>query len=102
MGFLVLLERLTPVERAVLVLHDALGYPSRHRRSRRSVRGRLPPGAAPSAPPRHGAPPTIRGRGARAEDIAQQFMTASLSGDTAGLLASWPRTSWSRATAAVS
>lgn len=27
MGFLVLLERLTPIERAVLVLHDALDYP---------------------------------------------------------------------------
>ena len=26
-GFLVLLERLTPIERAVFVLHDALGYP---------------------------------------------------------------------------
>jgi RNA polymerase sigma-70 factor (ECF subfamily) len=26
MGFLLLLERLTPIERAVLVLHDALGY----------------------------------------------------------------------------
>ena len=27
MGFLVLLERLTPIERAVFVLHDALDYP---------------------------------------------------------------------------
>jgi len=27
LGFLVLLERLTPIERAVLVLHDALDYP---------------------------------------------------------------------------
>ena len=41
MGFLVLLERLTPIERAVFVLHDVAGLPVRRDRRRRwPLRGR--------------------------------------------------------------
>ena len=56
MGFLVLLERLTPIERAVFVLHDALAYPyADDRRSRRSLGGGMPAGPATGPPPRHAA-----------------------------------------------
>ena len=63
MGFLVLLERLTPIERAVFVLHDVLDHPyDARRRGRRSVRGRLPPGAAPGPQARDGAGAADAGR----------------------------------------
>ena len=71
MGFLVLLERLTPIERAVLVLHDVLDLPydavaeavgrtedacrqalHRARRHVSRARGRRPAGRAPSRPRR--------------------------------------------------
>ena len=58
MGFLLLLERLTPLERAVFVLHDVLDYPYRRDRRRPSAAPRPPaarrctgPAATSPSPP---------------------------------------------------
>jgi RNA polymerase sigma-70 factor (ECF subfamily) len=88
LGFLLLLERLTPIERAVLVLHDALDYPyptiaEAVGRSEDACRQTL------HRARRHVTVPGRRAEAelARAEGIAEQFMMATFSGDTDGLLA---------------
>jgi len=87
-GFLVLLERLTPIERAVFVLHDALEYPyptiaAAVGRSEEACRQTLHRARRHVTMPRRRSAVDV----ARAEDIAQQFMTAGFSGDMSGLLA---------------
>ena len=63
LAFLVLLERLRPDERAVLVLRESFDYPfERDRRDRRQVRGQLPPDPQPRAPPDRRRAPALRPR----------------------------------------
>jgi RNA polymerase sigma-70 factor (ECF subfamily) len=88
MGFLVLLERLTPIERAVFVLHDALDHPypeiaAAVGRSEDACRQAL------HRARRHVTVPHRRTEAevATAATIADQFMAASFSGDTTSLLA---------------
>ena len=62
LAFLVLLESLSPEQRAVLLLHDVFDYGyARDRRDRRQERGQRPPARGPRAPARRGAPAALRG-----------------------------------------
>jgi RNA polymerase sigma-70 factor (ECF subfamily) len=88
MGFLLLLERLTPIERAVFVLHDVLEHPHELvadavgrsedtcrqalRRARRHV---TVPARQPPAARRH------------AEEVARRFMALDIGGDLDALVA---------------
>lgn len=88
MGFLVLLERLTPIERAVFVLHDALDYPydvvaKAVGRSEDACRQAL------HRARRHVVLPERRSAAERqhAEDVASRFMAVGLGGDVDALLA---------------
>ncbi len=88
MGFLVLLERLTPIERAVFVLHEALDYPyatiaEAVGRSEQACRQALHRARHHVTVPRHR---TAADR-AHAEQVAQRFMVAGLSGDVDELMA---------------
>ena len=103
MGFLFLLERLTPIERAVLVLHDALGY--RYATSPRpSGVPRRPAGRRCTGPARHVTVPARRRPAdqARAAAVTERFLAAGVSGDVDALLAVLAPDSSSRATAAAS
>ncbi len=87
MAFLVLLETLTPLERAVFLLHDVFGYDFREiaaivekseancrqlaRRARQQIRARRP---------RFDAAPE------RGEQLTRQFIAACAEGDLSGLL----------------
>jgi RNA polymerase sigma-70 factor (ECF subfamily) len=88
MGFLVLLERLTPIERAVFVLHDALDYPydvvaEAVGRSEDACRQAL------HRARRHVTLPARRTVAQRqhAEEVAYRFMAVGLGGDVDALLA---------------
>ncbi|MDQ3176022.1 MAG: RNA polymerase sigma factor SigJ [Actinomycetota bacterium] len=88
MGFLLLLERLTPLERAVFVLHDVLDYGHRDiaamlDRSEDSSRQAL------HRARRHVTAPEPRTEADRAEAhrIAEQFLVAGTSGDVDQLVA---------------
>ena len=88
MGFLVLLERLTPIERAVLVLHDALGHPyelvaQAVGRSEDACRQAL------SRARKHVVVPARRSPAERrhAEEVANRFLTVGMGGDVDALLA---------------
>lgn len=88
MGFLLLLERLTPIERAVFVLHDALGHPydlvaDAVGRSEDACRQAL------SRARRHVAVPSRRTVAERrqAEEVAARFLTVGMGGDVDALLA---------------
>ena len=88
MGFLLLLERLTPIERAVFVLHDALDYPydqvaAAVGRSEAACRQAL------HRARRHVTLPARRTPAERvhAEEVAMRFMTVGLGGDVDTLLA---------------
>ena len=88
MGFLVLLERLTPIERAVLVLHDALDYPyelvaAAVGRSEDACRQAL------SRARKHVVVPARRTPAERhhAEEVASRFLTVGMGGDVDALLA---------------
>lgn len=88
MGFLVLLERLTPIERAVFVLHDALGYGYAEvaeavGRSEAACRQALHRARAHVRVPRSGN----EADRVRAEAVAARFFTASLTGGVDDLLA---------------
>jgi RNA polymerase sigma-70 factor (ECF subfamily) len=88
MGFLLLLERLTPIERAVFVLHDVLDYG--HDEVAEAV-GRSPD-ACRQALHRARKQVTVPKRRseadiAEAERVAERFVTAGLAGDVHGLLA---------------
>jgi RNA polymerase sigma-70 factor (ECF subfamily) len=88
MGFLLLLERLTPIERAVLVLHDVLDYP--YDRIAEAVgRSEAACRQALHRARRHVTVPGSRGVAdrARAEQIADDFITAALGGEVDALLA---------------
>ena len=101
MAFLLVLERLSPVERAVFLLHDVFGYdfaevagmvertPDNCRQI--GVRAR-----------RHVTEQAPRFETSRAErdELAQRFLAAFTDGDVDGLVACSPRTSSCRATAA--
>jgi RNA polymerase sigma-70 factor, ECF subfamily len=89
MGFLLLLERLTPIERAVFVLHDVLEHPydlvaaavgrtedSCRQAAHRARRHVSVPRPRPAAERR------------RAEELAMRFMAVGLGGDVDALLAS--------------
>ena len=88
MGFLVLLERLTPIERAVFVLHDVLAYPyatiaeavgrseAACRQALRRARHHV------TLPQRRTA-----AERAHAEQVAQRFLAAGVSGDVDALVA---------------
>jgi RNA polymerase sigma-70 factor, ECF subfamily len=89
MGFLLLLERLTPIERAVLVLHDVLDHPydlvsAAVGRSEDACR------QAVHRARRHVTVPSRRPPAARrhAEEVAQRFMAVGLGGDVDALVAS--------------
>lgn len=88
MGFLLLLERLTPIERAVFVLHDALGHPydlvaQAVGRSEDACRQAL------SRARKHVAVPQRRSVAERrqAEEVAMRFLTVGMGGDVDALLA---------------
>ena len=88
MGFLLLLERLTPIERAVFVLHDALDHPydlvaAAVGRSEAACRQAL------HRARRHVTLPARRTPAERvhAEEVAMRFMTVGLGGDVDMLLA---------------
>ena len=88
MGFVLLLERLTPIERAVFVLHDALDYPydqvaAAVGRSEAACRQAL------HRARRHVTLPARRTPAERvhAEEVAMRFMTVGLGGDVDTLLA---------------
>lgn len=88
MGFLLLLERLTPIERAVFVLHDALEYshdeiaeavgrtPAACRQALRRARHQV------AVPERR----TVADR-KHAARVAERFLTAAVAGDVDALLA---------------
>ena len=88
-AFLLLLERLNPVERAVLVLHDVFDYshnevanaigrtPAASRQALRRARLRLGDVAPPQSPETE-----------RARELVGQFLEAARSGDIAGFLGS--------------
>jgi len=87
MGFLVLLERLTPIERAVFVLHDALDYPydvvaEAVGRSEDACRQAL------HRARRHVSVPGRRTPAERqhAEELAFRFMAVGLGGDVESLI----------------
>ena len=88
MGFLLLLERLTPIERAVFVLHDVLDYG--HDEVAEAV-GRT---SAACRQALHRARKQVKLPAKRSEAdrahaarVAERFVAASLAGDAAGLLA---------------
>jgi RNA polymerase sigma-70 factor (ECF subfamily) len=88
MGFLLLLERLTPIERAVFVLHDVLDYG--HDEVAEAV-GRTPAACrqALHRAREHVAVPQRRTAAdqAQAKRVAERFLAAGLSGDVDALLA---------------
>ena len=88
MGFLLLLERLTPIERAVFVLHDVLGYD--HPDVADAV-GRTPAACrqALHRAREHVTVPERRTEAdqAQAARVAERFLAAGLSGDVDALLA---------------
>jgi RNA polymerase sigma factor (sigma-70 family) len=88
MSFLLLLERLTPIERAVFVLHDVLDYG--HAEVAEAV-GRTPAACRQAL---HRARKQVKVPAERstadrasAARVAKQFLTASVAGDPQGLLA---------------
>jgi len=88
MGFLLLLERLTPIERAVFVLHDVLDHPydlvaEAVGRSEDACRQAL------SRARKHVTVPGRRTPAERqqAEEVAARFMTVGLGGDVDALIA---------------
>jgi RNA polymerase sigma-70 factor (ECF subfamily) len=87
MGFLLLLERLTPIERAVLVLHDALGY------GHDAIAGMLERSEAACRQALHRArvhvtvPARREGDVARAAEVTGRFLAAGAGGDVEELLA---------------
>ena len=88
MGFLLLLERLTPIERAVFVLHDVLDYD--HEEVAEAL-GRTP-AACRQALHRARTQVTVPKRRsaadrAQAARVAERFLAAGLTGDVDGLLA---------------
>jgi RNA polymerase sigma-70 factor, ECF subfamily len=87
MGFLLLLERLTPIERAVFVLHDVLGYG--HDEVADAL-GRAQPACrqALHRARKQVAVPKQRSSADRAQAarLAEQFLAAGASGDVDGLL----------------
>lgn len=87
MGFLLLLERLTPIERAVLVLRDVLEYPygvvaEAVGRSEAACRQALHRARRHVTVPRS----VERADRARAERIAERFISATLDGELEALL----------------
>lgn len=87
MGFLLLLERLTPIERAVLVLHDALEYPyamvaAATGRSEAACRQALHRARQHVGVPRRRSPADRE----QARVVAERFVAAGLSGDVASLV----------------
>ena len=102
MAFLVLLERLSPVERAVLVLREVFEYDYASRRDRRPVRRQLPPdpGPGPRAHRRRAAP--VRRLPSQRDALARRFFAAVDQGDSPawiGLLAADVTSSTPTATA---
>jgi RNA polymerase sigma-70 factor (ECF subfamily) len=88
MGFLLLLERLTPIERAVFVLHDVLGYD--HPDVAEAVgRTRAACRQALHRAREHVTVPERRTDAdqAQAARVAERFLAAALSGDVDALLA---------------
>ncbi len=88
MGFLLLLERLTPIERAVFVLHDVLDYD--HDEVAEAL-GRSP-AACRQALHRARTQVTVPNRRSAADReqavrVAERFLAAGLTGDVDGLLA---------------
>ena len=88
MGFLLLLERLTPIERAVFVLHDVLDHPyelvaEAVGRTEDACRQAL------SRARKHVTVPARRTPAERqqAEEVATRFMTVGIGGDVDALLA---------------
>ena len=87
MGFLLLLERLTPIERAVMVLHDALEYPyatvaAATGRSEAACRQALHRAREHvSVPQRRSAVDREHAR-----VVAERFVAAGLSGDVTSLM----------------
>ena len=104
MGFLVLLERLTPIERAVFVLHDALDHPyelvaeavGRSEDACRQALSRARKHVDRAGPSDAGRAPAGRGGRRRASSPSGWAATSTPCSPR------WRPTSWSRATAAAS
>ncbi len=89
LGFLVLVERLTPLERAVLVLHDGFGY--RHREIAEAL-GRTPSACRQTLSRARrqvaGAPQPTRAADSTARAVVERFLDAVAAGDVSVALAS--------------
>ena len=86
MAFLVVLESLTPEQRAVFLLREVFDYPyDRDRRNRRAQRGRVAParGAGPAAGGRGRA--ALRDHAEQEERLATEFFAAMGDGDLESL-----------------
>ncbi len=87
MAFLLLLERLTPLERAVFLLHDVFGYGyDETARHRRPERGRLPPARAPGPAAHRGERPRFDVAASERDELADRFFAAVGDGDMDGLV----------------
>ena len=89
LAFLVLLERLSPEERAVLVLREAFDYGYEEIGAILGKRrGRVPPAAEPRAPTHRRTAARASTPDAAARDaLAARFLAAARDGDLAGLVA---------------
>ena len=87
LAMLVLLESLSPEQRAVLLLHDVFDYALRARSPRSSARARTTCASSPPAPgatSRSGRPRFETTREQR-DELARRFFAAAEQGDLAGL-----------------
>ena len=87
LAMLVLLESLSPEQRAVLLLHDVFDYGyARDRRDHRQERGQRAPARDASAAPRRGSAGRASRRSREQRDeLARRFFAAAEQGDLAGL-----------------
>jgi RNA polymerase sigma-70 factor (ECF subfamily) len=87
MAFLVLLEGLTPIERAVFLLREVFDYGYRRdRHGGREERRELPADRGPGPPGGRGQEAAFEASRKRREELASRFFEAVINGDSAGLL----------------
>ena len=87
LAMLVLLESLSPEQRAVLLLHDVFDYGYRGDRRRSSARARTTCASSPPAPDAtsRSAGRASKRRGSSSDELAARFFAAAEHGDLAGL-----------------
>ena len=103
MAALLLLERLTPLERAVFVLREVFGFGFRRDRvGGGTVGGGVPPARGAGAPPHGRGPAPVRGRPERARGTRRAVLRRLHgTGTSTGCGSCWPPTfSWSATAAA--